>query len=245
MSTAVLMERPEPSVQREADSPAGAAPASRAVPLPPSRGCAASCHSPAPLDRRVAKTRSALRRALIQLTEERGLDTLGVGDICERADINRGTFYNHFADKEALVIALEDEVLAELESYRARIAALDMVGFAKLRLAKRPLPVLVDLFDTLREHGDFLHAMLGPRGDVGFGPRLRDCVCTDLVHSVLHERYRHSDDPFVGYYVSFYATAYMGVISRWMETGMVESSEEMARIAMRLLFIKPGESIVL
>lgn len=245
MSTAVLMERPEPSVQRETDSSAGAAPASRTISLPPSRGCAASCHSPAPLDRRVAKTRRALRRALIQLTEERGLDTLGVGDICERADINRGTFYNHFADKEALVVALEDEVLTELEGFRPRIAELDMVGFAKLRLAKRPLPVLVDLFDSLREQGDFLHAMLGPKGDGSFGPRLRDCVCTDLVTSVLHERYRTSADPFVGYYVSFYAAAYMGVISRWMETGMAESSEDMARIAMRLFFIKPGESIVL
>ncbi len=198
-----------------------------------------------PVDRRVAKTRRALRQALIELTEERGLDALGVGDICERADINRGTFYNHFADKESLVIALEDELLAQLELFRARIAELDTLGFAKLRLTKRPLPVLVDLFDTLRDQGDFLHAMLGPRGDASFGPRLRDCVCTDLVYSVLHERYRALADPFVGYYVSFYAAAYLGVIMRWVETGMTESSETMARIAMRLFFIKPGETIVL
>ncbi len=37
----------------------------------------------------------------------------------------------------------------------------------------------------------------------------------------------------------------MRVICRWIETGMEESSEEMARIAVRLLFIKPGESIKL
>ena len=97
----------------------------------------------------------------------------------------------------------------------------------------------------LREQGAFLHAVLGSGGDVGFGPRLRDSLCTNLVQSVLHERYRNDPEPFVGYYVAFFASAYLGVITRWIETGMRESSEEMALIAMRLFFIKPGESIKL
>ena len=45
--------------------------------------------------------------------------------------------------------------------------------------------------------------------------------------------------------MAFFASAYLGVIERWIETGMQESSEEMALIAMRLFFIKPGESIKL
>ena len=73
----------------------------------------------------------------------------------------------------------------------------------------------------------------------------RDSLCTNLVQSVLHERYRNDPEPFVGYYVAFFASAYLGVITRWIETGMRESSEEMALIAMRLFFIKPGESIKL
>ena len=110
---------------------------------------------------------------------------------------------------------------------------------------KRPLPLLVELYDYLREQGDFLHAVLGPGGDVRFAPRLRDSVCTNLIQSILHERYRNDPEPFVRYYVAFFASAYMGVIMRWIETGMQESSEDMALIAVRLFFIKPGESIVL
>ena len=85
--------------------------------------------------------------------------------------------------------------------------------------------------------------MLGPGGDAAFGPRLRDSVCTHLIQSVLHEQYRNDPSPFVSYYLAFYASAYLGVITHWIETGMKESSEEMALIAMRLLFIKPGEPI--
>lgn len=197
------------------------------------------------MDRRITKSKRALRAALIDLMEERGLDDVSVNDLCARADLNRGTFYNHFRDKEDLLVALEDEVMADLDRFQAQMQDLTVRELMGYRVRKQPLPFLVELFDYLREQGDFLHAVLGPGGDVRFGPRLRDAVCTNLVQSILHERYRNDPSPFVGYYVAFFASAYLGIIQRWIDTGMQESSEEMALIAMRLFFIKPGESIKL
>lgn len=197
------------------------------------------------MDRRITKSKRALRAALIGLMEERGLDAVSVNDLCARADLNRGTFYNHFRDKEDLLVALEDEVMADLDRFQAQMQDLTVRELMGYRVRKQPLPFLVELFDYLREQGDFLHAVLGPGGDVRFGPRLRDAVCTNLVQSILHERYRNDPSPFVGYYVAFFASAYLGIIQRWIDTGMQESSEEMALIAMRLFFIKPGESIKL
>ena len=199
----------------------------------------------APQDRRITRSKRALRAALIELMEERGFDGFSVNDLCERADLNRGTFYNHFHDKEALLDTLEDEVMCHLECFQAQMQNLTVRELLKYRARKRPLPFLVELFDYLREQGDFMHAVLGPGGDIRFGPRLRDSVCTNLIQSILHERYRNDPEPFVRYYVAFYASAYLGVIERWIETGMHESSEEMALIAMRLLFIKPGKPIEL
>lgn len=197
------------------------------------------------MDRRITKSKRALRAALIGLMEERGLDAVSVNDLCARADLNRGTFYNHFRDKEDLLVALEDEVMADLDRFQAQMQDLTVRELMGYRVRKQPLPFLVELFDYLREQGDFLHAVLGPGGDVRFGPRLRDAVCTNLIQSILHERYRNDPLPFVGYYVAFFASAYLGIIQRWIDTGMQESSEEMALIAMRLFFIKPGESIKL
>ncbi len=196
-------------------------------------------------DRRSARSQAALRRALIELIEQEGLDAITVGDICLRADLTRGTFYNHFKDKEALLSALEFEVIADLEHLQARLADMNVTALAWYVARKKPLPFLVELFDYLRLQGDFLHAVLGPGGDASFGARLRDSVCTCLIESILHEQYRTNPTPFVGYYVAFFASAYLGVINCWIETGMKESSEEMALIAQRLLFIKPGESISL
>lgn len=194
-------------------------------------------------DPRITRSKAALREALIALMEERGLDGFTVGDLCIRAGLNRGTFYNHFKDKDALLAALEDEVMAGLEGFRAKMQELEIRDLLMYRARKRPLPVLVELFDYLRAEGDFLHAVLGPGGDVRFGPRLQETVCGGLIRSLLHERYRDSEDAFVGYYIAYFAGAYLGVIDRWIKTGMHESSEEMALVAMRLFFIKPGEAI--
>ncbi|MDO4590178.1 MAG: TetR/AcrR family transcriptional regulator [Slackia sp.] len=212
------------------------------------RRAVSSCHGDAlagACDPRIARSRAALREALIELMEERGLDGFTVGDLCAQAGLNRGTFYNHFKDKDDLLQTFEDEVLADLDVFSRRMrdcSIRDLIGY---RVRKKPFPVLVDLFDYVREEGPFFHAVLGPGGDMRFAPRLRAAVCNEFILSLLHERYREDPTPFVNYYVAYFAGAYLSVILRWIETGMHESSEEMALIAVRLFFIKPGESITL
>ncbi|WP_139650847.1 TetR/AcrR family transcriptional regulator [Raoultibacter phocaeensis] len=207
--------------------------------------CSAATVAPCAVDRRIMRSKKALRSALISLMEEQGFDSITVGDLCTRADLNRGTFYNHYHDKEHLLETFENEIMQGLDCFQNKMQDLNLKEILAYQIRKKPLPFLVELFDYLREEGGFLHAVLGPGGDVGFGPRLRDSVCTNLIQSILHERYRENPTPFVNYYVAFFASAYLGVITQWIETGMQESSEEMALIAMRLLFIKPGESIKL
>ena len=201
--------------------------------------------APLPEDRRVTRSRAALRDALIQLMEERGFGSFTVNDLCTRAGLNRGTFYNHYKDPADLLAEFENEVMDGLEEFQMRMQRLSMPQIAVFVAGRKPLPFLVDLFDYLRAQGDFLHAVLGPGGDVSFGPRLRDSVCANLIQTILHERYRENPTAFVNYYVAFFASAYLGIIMRWIETGMQESSTDMALISQRLLFIKPGESIQL
>jgi len=55
------------------------------------------------VDARIARTRRRLQEALFELAGERGLDHVSVSDIAERAEVNRSTFYQHYADKETLL----------------------------------------------------------------------------------------------------------------------------------------------
>lgn len=62
-------------------------------------------------DRRVNRTRRALKEALTDLILEKGYEAVTVQDIIDRADVGRSTFYSHFLDKDDLLMA----ILADLE----------------------------------------------------------------------------------------------------------------------------------
>jgi len=62
-------------------------------------------------DRRVARSRRALKEALTDQILERGYEAVTVQDVIDRADVGRSTFYAHFLDKDDLLMA----ILADLE----------------------------------------------------------------------------------------------------------------------------------
>jgi AcrR family transcriptional regulator len=55
-------------------------------------------------DRRVRKTRAALRGAFEELVQERRYAELRVADIVSAADVGRSTFYEHYRDKDELLV---------------------------------------------------------------------------------------------------------------------------------------------
>ncbi len=54
-------------------------------------------------DRRSERTRQMLRQAFLEVVREKGLTKANVQDIVDRANVSRGTFYAHYADKYALI----------------------------------------------------------------------------------------------------------------------------------------------
>src|SRR6476661_360741 len=62
-------------------------------------------------DRRVSRSRRALKEALTDLILERGYESVTVQDVIDRADVGRSTFSAHFLDKDDLLMA----ILADLE----------------------------------------------------------------------------------------------------------------------------------
>ena len=55
------------------------------------------------LDPRIRRTRQLLQQALGKLLENKEMDKISVQDIAEAATVNRATFYDHYADKFALL----------------------------------------------------------------------------------------------------------------------------------------------
>ncbi len=64
---------------------------------------------------RAERTRDALIRAGRLLFAEQPVDAVAIDDIVRAADVAKGSFYNHFADKEALVRSVTGEIRAGVE----------------------------------------------------------------------------------------------------------------------------------
>ena len=68
-------------------------------------------------DRRIQRTRQLLKQTSLEIIREKGFRAMSIQEITERANVNRGTFYVHFADKYALLHAISrDEFHHLLES---------------------------------------------------------------------------------------------------------------------------------
>ncbi|WGM40669.1 TetR/AcrR family transcriptional regulator [Caulobacter sp. NIBR1757] len=65
---------------------------------------------------RAMRTRAALIGAGRRLYRERPVDAVTVDDIVQAAAVGKGSFYNHFADREALVRAISSEIRASVET---------------------------------------------------------------------------------------------------------------------------------
>ncbi|MDP3855768.1 TetR/AcrR family transcriptional regulator [Phenylobacterium sp.] len=64
---------------------------------------------------RAGRTREALIGAGRRLFSERPADAVSIDDIVQAADVAKGSFYNHFPDREALVRAVTSEIRAGVE----------------------------------------------------------------------------------------------------------------------------------
>lgn len=67
-------------------------------------------------DRRVARTKKAIRIALAELLSEKDINSITIKDISEKANINRKTFYNYYSGIHQVVDEIEDSVIVSLES---------------------------------------------------------------------------------------------------------------------------------
>ncbi|MBK8135233.1 MAG: helix-turn-helix transcriptional regulator [Chloroflexi bacterium] len=108
-------------------------------------------------DRRIERTMTALRDALMALIIDKGYDAISIQDIADRANVARATFYLHFKDKDDLMFRSMRAIYEDL--------------FARQQTASSWESLADDSdFQHVAQYADFYGAMLSPRGSMGFLP---------------------------------------------------------------------------
>ena len=187
-------------------------------------------------DRRIIRTKLAIREALVELIAEKGFDSLSVRDITTRADINRGTFYLHYQDKFDLLEQIEIEIVQSIEKIVLQANSLNLADFNSI---DKPLPVGVSMFEYFKENAALMHAILGMGGDFAFMTRIRQAVEKNLKLGFLAGMKAEKFLVPSEYLISYILSAHFGVIQTWLQKGCIESPKEMALIVSRLSWDGP------
>lgn len=188
-------------------------------------------------DRRKIRTKRLLRDALLELIGEKGMQRVTVSDLTEKAGVNRGTFYLHYKDVIDMYDQLKAEIYAGLTAILERIHPLEASKYA---IRGEAYPTGIALLEYIKEHRDFFQAVLGPHGDPSFVQQVRAFIVDRLSNRVFPQYVPkdHAQLP-LDYLIALMASANMGIITHWIETGMKLSTEELALLITRFVYDGP------
>lgn len=170
------------------------------------------------MDPRIARTRRSLQEALFELARERPLDDITVGDIAERADVNRSSFYQHYADKETLLADALDAAADEAEA--SLPDAVDM--------AAAPPSGVAAYFAHIADHADLYRRVLGDHGSAVATARLRE-----RVERIVRDEIRRSDsvdfpDLPLDVVAAGITGSVLGIIRAWLTRDPLPSPDTVA-----------------
>jgi AcrR family transcriptional regulator len=177
-------------------------------------------------DRRLARSRKALSDAFVSLLTERPYAKISIRAIVERANVGRSTFYEHFENKEQLMLWGHDH----LKSLILGDAGPGPTGAPRLRF--------LGLYRHLAESSDMAKAVgKGPAGEIVSG-FLRDTLRRNLEAQAARPDASDTGKPARGgskderariaLLAEAAAAGLVAVMWRWVRDGMAQSPETMA-----------------
>ena len=188
-------------------------------------------------DLRVRRTHKFLQEAMIELITEKGFDAITVGDIAERAMINRATFYRHYQDKYDLVANIFEETTNELLENMKPIRK--DTGQSE---TKNPPEIWIQVFEHVAEHARLYKAMLGKNGSSWFAARMREYtgrIMLEQERRWQHEmKPRHPVDPAMPRELPGMQLSHVliGTIVWWLESEKSYTPRQMATWFHRFVF---------
>ena len=66
------------------------------------------------MDIRIEKTKTAIHNTFLELRSKKPLEKITIKELCEKAQINKSTFYSHYRDIYDLSDQLETDVVASV-----------------------------------------------------------------------------------------------------------------------------------
>lgn len=171
-------------------------------------------------------TKRALAAALKELMQEKPFPKISIGDICEKCEMNRNSFYYHFKDKYDLVNWIYYTEFVTVIQKKENCTGWE----------------LLEAFCAyFYENRSFYSKTLRVEGQNSFAEYLTDIIAASIAGDV--ER-TFGPEESNGFMVEFYTDAFICAIRKWLLKRDCMPAEEFAN-QLRRCFLYASEKVVL
>lgn len=167
---------------------------------------------------KVINTKRKLSKSLISLLTSKSITEIDVSELCEKAGINRTTFYKHYASLYHLL----DELIVQ---FFKRIETL----FLSLSSGKNTTSKVAYLLKYLKQNREFVTIIMNNNSFSSISERL---IQLNFICNLINSNIQYRKNAYVSedYYVDFIISGWIAAIRRWVNENCDLDVNTLARL---------------
>lgn len=167
---------------------------------------------------KVINTKRKLSKSLISLLTSKSITEIDVSELCEKAGINRTTFYKHYASLYHLL----DELIVQ---FFKRIETL----FLSLSSGENTTSKVAYLLKYLKQNREFVTIIMNNNSFSSISERL---IQLNFICNLINSNFQYRKNAYVSedYYVDFIISGWIAAIRRWVNENCDLDVNTLARL---------------
>lgn len=154
------------------------------------------------------KSQQQIEKIFLQLIQKKNIDEISVSTICEKANLNRSTFYSNYID----IYDLAEKIKQQME-----------IEFAQFQLsnnAKQDENGYLSMFRYIKDNQIFFKTYF----------KLEDISKSLPTQYRVELAEKYYDNKFIDYHIEFFRAGLNAVIKKWLNSGCKETPKEINEI---------------
>ena len=159
-------------------------------------------------NKRRKESQNKIEKVFIQLIQKKNISEISVSTICEKAGLNRSTFYANYIDVYDLVEKVKEKMADEFAEFQlSQNSKQDPNGY-------------LNLFKYIKENQIFFKTYF----------KLESISSTPATDYNIDLAKKYYNNEYVDYHIEFFRAGLNAIIKKWLNSGCKETPEEMTNI---------------
>ncbi len=169
-------------------------------------------------NQRTRLSKMLFKNALMDLLKEKGsINKVSVRELCDRAELNRSTFYAHYQEPNDLLIEIETELLDATEEHLKKIGAENEIGAHKY---------ILSFLQYIRQNDKPFRALLIDSTDPEFRSRFMQQTIIQFVENLRIVLPKELEQ----YIFSYILNGSTGIIIQWIRSDYAADENEIVNL---------------